>query len=71
MEAIVDRVKLTVDFIDQGRNLNKVFATHDWGAVFGYMFVKPLSITGRQISKLYEGTCIYGRRRKRLEEHRT
>lgn len=27
-----------MDTVDGGRNLKKVFVTHDWGAVFGYLF---------------------------------
>jgi hypothetical protein len=35
----VDRVKVTVDYVDAGRQLRKLFLTHDWGALFGYLLV--------------------------------
>lgn len=39
LSIIADRIKQTVDFIDQGRNLKKIFVTHDIGAIFGYLVV--------------------------------
>lgn len=42
LETIVDRVKATVDFVVAGRPMKKIFVTHDWGALFGYLLVRPL-----------------------------
>jgi pimeloyl-ACP methyl ester carboxylesterase len=35
---VLQRLKNTIDKVDSGRNLKKMFVCHDWGAMFTYMF---------------------------------
>jgi len=33
---LIERIKFTIDKIDNGKNRNKVLVGHDWGSIFLY-----------------------------------
>jgi hypothetical protein len=35
---VVRRIRNTIEYVDNGKNLKKILVTHDWGAMYGYMY---------------------------------